>query len=380
VHAAVSNGIVNFNLRAPRTAPLVQIGVALALLTAGVGAYVARWYAWLPERDDSWRTLSVGHGLLGVAFDPIGRLVAAGGWDYAVTVWDVATGREMHKLTGHTDRIYDIAFTPDGRRIASGSKDRTTRFWSAGDGRELAVVTGHRDRVMALALSPDGRSFVTGSRDSTLKLWDADHYNETKSIQPRSGFIAAVAFDPLGKSVLFGDWSGNVKLWWIDGGGIETVNATGPRVRAGALVRMVVLWHPPRAGLAEERDSSSCSMRRLSRNAPHCASIPGEPTPLRSAQTAAHWRVQVPMEPLWCGTLSSSGDSGGSSDTPTQSSRSPTVRTADFLRPRVPTELSDCGGCSTERHEEATRRKCNDYPRKRRTDFSFDPLVRRLPS
>ncbi len=213
---------------------MVQIAVTLALLTAGAGAYVARWYAWLPERDDSWRTLSVGHGLLGVAFDPTGRRVAAGGWDYAVTVWDVATGREIHKLTGHTDRIYDIAFTLDGRRIASGSKDRTTRFWSTGDGRELAIVTGHRDRVMALALSPDGHTFLTGSRDGTLKLWDADHYKETKSIQPRSGFIAAVAFDPLGSSVLFGDWSGNLKLWSLDGDGIKTLDATGPRVRAVA--------------------------------------------------------------------------------------------------------------------------------------------------
>ena len=232
--AAVSNGIVTCAFRPPRAAPLVQVGVAVALLAAGAGAYVTRWYAWLPERDDSWKTLSVGQGLLGVAFDPTGTRVAAAGWDYAVTVWDVATGREIHKLRGHTDRIYDVAFTPDGQRIASGSKDSTARFWSTGDGRELAVVTGHRDRVMALAISPDGHTFVTGSRDSTLKLWDADHYRETKSVQPRSGFIAAVAFDPHGRSVLFGAWSGNVKLWRTDSGGTETVVATGPRVRAVA--------------------------------------------------------------------------------------------------------------------------------------------------
>ena len=192
---------------------LLPVSVTLAVLTAGVAAYAAWRYSWLPERDDAWKTWSVGYGQLGVAFDPSGSLIASGGWDYDVTIWDVRSGHLLHKLRGHRDRVYEVAFSPDGRRLASGSKDKTIRFWSVVDGTQLAVLKGHTDRVMALAISSDGQALVTGSRDSSLKLWDTSRYTEIGHAQPRSGFIAAVAFGPDGHAVLFGDWSGHVKLW-----------------------------------------------------------------------------------------------------------------------------------------------------------------------
>jgi WD40 repeat protein len=213
---------------------LLPVSIALALLTSGIGTYAAWRYSWQPERDDAWKTWSVGYGQLGVAFDPTGTLVASGGWDYAVTIWDVRSGDQLQKLRGHQDRIYEVAFTPDGQRIASGSKDSTTRFWSLTDGKQLAVLRGHSDRVMALAISSDGRALVTGSRDSSLKLWDTAGYTEVKHIQPRSGFVAAVAFDPRGNAVLFGDWTGHVRFWRTDVDEIETLDAADQRIRAVA--------------------------------------------------------------------------------------------------------------------------------------------------
>ena len=42
-------------------------------------------------------------------------------------MWDMATGKEMSKLEGHTDVVMSVAISPDGKTIVSGSYDKTVR-------------------------------------------------------------------------------------------------------------------------------------------------------------------------------------------------------------------------------------------------------------
>ncbi len=41
------------------------------------------------------------------------------------SVWDMATGKEMSKLQGHSGEVYSVAISPDGKTIVSGSDDKT---------------------------------------------------------------------------------------------------------------------------------------------------------------------------------------------------------------------------------------------------------------
>jgi WD40 repeat protein len=73
------------------------------------------------------------HWVESVAFSPDGRLLASGSWDNTIKLWDVATGREVRTLTGHTDTVNSVAFSPDGRLLASGSYDNTIKLWDISD-------------------------------------------------------------------------------------------------------------------------------------------------------------------------------------------------------------------------------------------------------
>jgi WD40 repeat protein len=84
-------------------------------------------------------------------------------------VWDVASGREVFSLKGHTSQVYSVAFSRDGRRLASGSQDGTIKLWDAATGQEVLTLKG--GPVGSLAFSPDGRR-LAAIGNGLVKVWE----------------------------------------------------------------------------------------------------------------------------------------------------------------------------------------------------------------
>ncbi len=70
-----------------------------------------------------------------LTFSPCGRYLVSGAWwcsglDKApIRIWEVATGENIHTLSGHASDVQDVAFSPDGTLLASGSFDGTVLLW-----------------------------------------------------------------------------------------------------------------------------------------------------------------------------------------------------------------------------------------------------------
>ena len=61
--------------------------------------------------------------MLSVAVSPNGKRVASGSMDGSVSVFDVATGKYLHKCEGHAMPVRSLAFTPDSRVLLTCSDD-----------------------------------------------------------------------------------------------------------------------------------------------------------------------------------------------------------------------------------------------------------------
>jgi WD40 repeat protein len=152
-----------------------------------------------------------------VAFSPDGKLLAGGSMT-TIKLWDIASGNELHTLKGHPDVVYSVAFSADGQLLASGSRDNTIKLWDVGSGSELRTLKGHTDFVYSVTFSPDGKLLVSSSSDHTIKLWDVGTGTELRTLVGHSLAVRSVAFSPNGKLLASGSFDNTIKLWDVRSG------------------------------------------------------------------------------------------------------------------------------------------------------------------
>ncbi|XP_040169325.1 autophagy-related protein 16-1 isoform X1 [Anopheles arabiensis] len=117
-----------------------------------------------------------------VRWSPIERIVATGGADRKVKLWDVGKGvcEQRGVLVGSNQGINSVEFDTTGSMILAASNDSASRMWSVVDHRLRHTLTGHSGKVLAAKFL--GSAFlVTGSHDRTLKIWDLKNRSCTET-------------------------------------------------------------------------------------------------------------------------------------------------------------------------------------------------------
>jgi WD40 repeat protein/tetratricopeptide (TPR) repeat protein len=138
------------------------------------------------------RSMRFAPNLRCVALSHDDRLIATGGTDGLVVVFDAKSGERVFALAGHRSYVYGVTFIDDSRTLATSSWDGTVRFWDMVSGQERMTLPAHRAGLWSLAFSPDGRTMVTASRDHTARLWTAASESEVE--QDRSATLLDAAY------------------------------------------------------------------------------------------------------------------------------------------------------------------------------------------
>lgn len=109
-----------------------------------------------------------------VQFSPGSRLLATGGMDRRVKLWEVFADKCEFKgaLSGSNAGITSIEFDSAGSYLLAASNDFASRIWTVDDYRLRHTLTGHSGKVLSAKFLLDNARIVSGSHDRTLKLWD----------------------------------------------------------------------------------------------------------------------------------------------------------------------------------------------------------------
>ncbi len=156
------------------------------------------------------------------ALSPDGRCFATGsnpGNRVAgeVRLWDASTGRLLLPAMPHTNWVSALAFQPDGKLLAAGDFNGLVRFWDTSADREIGRPLAQGDIVMSLAYSPDGKMLAVGlANDHTgkpgIRLWDTRTRQPIGALLPSTDDVKRIEFRPDGRALLAGIVN-STRLW-----------------------------------------------------------------------------------------------------------------------------------------------------------------------
>jgi WD40 repeat protein len=153
-----------------------------------------------------------------------------------VRLWNVATGKQVAAVDAKT-HCYAAAISPDNRLLATGGGDQIVRLWDANKLRVLREFQGHKAHVYTVRFSPSGKLLVSGDAAGEIRLWDLDSGKTVRSYQ-QPGKVVFLALSLDGRRAASGDDEG-ITIWGLPRLGGEMVSR--PRSLAFSLKHVLGL-------------------------------------------------------------------------------------------------------------------------------------------
>ncbi|MCJ1391819.1 hypothetical protein MMC18_004686 [Xylographa bjoerkii] len=231
-----------------------------------------------------------------------GSIMASGGPESIVRLWDPKTGKRITKFVGHTDNVRDILINQDGDTIMTASSDQTIKVWSMAAGRCMHTLTMHNDSVWSLYSDHSQLSvFYSSDRSGMVAKTDVRGNSDMDE-----GLSIAVAQEHEGvdKVVVAGNYlwtatsSSSINRWRDVDTSIEVQAPESPRQnRVASLASISKLPSPPpseepKKTSEENKKIPFASVLRISNTAPFTISK------IRDPETGLAYSGRKPSEAI----------------------------------------------------------------------------------
>jgi len=171
-----------------------------------------------------------GRQVWSVAISPDNQLVVAGCDNGSVRIWNVQSHERVASIKASEHEVWSVTFSPDSRHVASGTKDGKVQVWDAATGKEKFSAS-NSSQVSGIRFTQDGSMLATSSVTQPVKLWDAESGELIRTFDKAPTFQQWVAVSPNGELIATASWDGSSLLWDAKTGKLLRTFAAPPVAR-----------------------------------------------------------------------------------------------------------------------------------------------------
>ena len=163
-----------------------------------------------------------------VCISPDSRLAFTASKDGGLVMWEVATGKKVHRVSGgrrgqesyhpgHCSTVLAVAVSSDGQLLASGDLGKNIHVWSIKESslEKLHTFRGHRDAVSGLVFRRGTHTLYSASWDRSVKIWSVDEKAYVETLFGHQDKICALDAGSRERCVTAGGRDGSARVWKI---------------------------------------------------------------------------------------------------------------------------------------------------------------------
>ncbi|XP_078273803.1 transducin beta-like protein 3 [Rhinoraja longicauda] len=154
------------------------------MLVTGSRALLLKQWDWKENMCiRTWKAIHTSP-VASMAFDSTSTLLATGGCDSTIKIWDVIKQYCTHNLKGSFGVVHLVEFHPDISRLQlfSSSMDNKIRLWNLNTSKCIVMLDAHYSAVTSLAFTLDGNTLVSSGRDKICTVWNLTTYKSQRTI------------------------------------------------------------------------------------------------------------------------------------------------------------------------------------------------------
>jgi WD40 repeat protein len=154
--------------------------------------------------------------LTGVGISPDGtRVGVAFNPNYNTEIWDVRTRSLVRTLEMPSNNARTIVFSRDANNVYVGYLGGFLIGFDMDSGKQTKRFTGHKRRVKSIALSPDEQQLVSGDSSGRVIVWDVATQEPLVTLTNGGEIIMSVDWSLDGQRIAAGRADGTVQIWTL---------------------------------------------------------------------------------------------------------------------------------------------------------------------
>ncbi len=156
------------------------------------------------------------------------NMLASGGDDCTVRLWDLKTNACRFVLKGHTHPVWSMVYDKTITALFTGAGDGTIHKWGTDEGALRKTLIGHTKRVndMKLLTLNDGieiiRALASCSDDGTIRIWDRKNGTCLRVFGGHTGPVTHIEYYSKYETLISASEDGTVRFWNIYTGAVSS--------------------------------------------------------------------------------------------------------------------------------------------------------------